>query len=156
MQDHPGAYKQQRHRMEQPRIRRTYFVSPDPETYFEDHGVLKALAFPVLLSIAYAPVGLIGGFAYRVHRRLLLSQTPLRLTAGRSTPSMNKIEYLEDGPERAAAAIRAEVVAEFESQLSIASFWERWRLWRAIKAEVKRRLESRAPRDALYVSDSRA
>jgi len=60
-------------------------------------------------------------------------------------------KFVEDGPERAGAAIRAEVIAEFAEQLSTASFWQRLRIWRAIDAEVERRLERQAPPDALYL-----
>ena len=58
--------------------------------------------------------------------------------------------FVADGGTRLAAAIRAEVVAEFASELSAASFWQRFRIRRAMNAEVKRRIQQQAPRDALY------
>lgn len=62
----------------------------------------------------------------------------------------NKFQFVADGCARAVAAIRAEVVAEFASELSAASFWQRFRIRRAINAEVKRRIQQQAPHDALY------
>jgi hypothetical protein len=55
------------------------------------------------------------------------------------------------GRRRAIKAIRAEVVAEFAEQLATAgSIWQRFRIQRAIRIEVKRRLLKQAPRGALY------
>jgi hypothetical protein len=52
--------------------------------------------------------------------------------------------FVEDGAERAAAAviarIRDEVELEYAERLNSASWFERWRLYREIRNEVSRRL----------------
>jgi len=63
------------------------------------------------------------------------------------------MELVADGPCRAAAAIRAEVVAEFADQFAAASFWQRFRIRRVINAEVNRRIPQQAPPDALYARE---
>lgn len=60
-----------------------------------------------------------------------------------------------DGYKRACAAlepaIRAEVSKEFDERLENASFFERLRLRREMTAEIRRRVEAKAPpADAMY------
>ena len=46
--------------------------------------------------------------------------------------------------------IRRAVESEFAAQWAAAGWFHRWRLRRKINAEIARRLEQAAPRDALY------
>ncbi|MBX3434875.1 MAG: hypothetical protein KF847_16275 [Pirellulales bacterium] len=59
-----------------------------------------------------------------------------------------------DGRERAVAEhaprITAEVETEFAERLRGATFWQRIRLNREMRAEIERRLEQVAPSDGLY------
>lgn len=66
----------------------------------------------------------------------------------------HKRHFLEDGCDRAQAAIsetiRAEVEQEFREQLAAASWIERLRLRHTIRREVRQRINRQAPADALY------
>ena len=72
----------------------------------------------------------------------------------RPNPTSSYAQFLNDGHQRARAAlepvIRAEVAAEYGQRLSQASFMQRWQLRLAIEREVDRRIECLAPRDAIY------
>ena len=62
--------------------------------------------------------------------------------------------FVVDGCERAWVAIkpeiRIEVEREYSARLETASFLERWRIRREMKAEIGRRIRDQAPLDALY------
>ncbi len=64
------------------------------------------------------------------------------------------MHFVAFGHWRAEAAIRAQARAELETKfaerLANASFVERLRLWREMNREIERRVDSKAPHDALY------
>ncbi len=66
----------------------------------------------------------------------------------------NNQGFVADGYERARVAvypkIRAQVRNEFDERLTNASFAERVRLQREMNQEIKRRINTVAPPDALY------
>lgn len=66
----------------------------------------------------------------------------------------HKHHFLEDGCDRAQAAIsetiRTEVEQEFREQLAAASWLERLRLRHTMRREVRQRIHRQAPADAIY------
>lgn len=67
---------------------------------------------------------------------------------------LKRSQFLTGGCDRARSAtepdIRREVEAEFTKRWPAASTFGRWLLRRRIEAEIERRLEARAPSEALY------
>ena len=66
----------------------------------------------------------------------------------------SNLQFVADGCSRARTAIETEVrravVLEFQERLKVGSLWRRWLVYRQINREVRRRLDARAPTDALY------
>ena len=60
------------------------------------------------------------------------------------------LPIVDDGHERAAEAIRAEVDAKFAQQLKAASAAEKKLLKKKIEAEIRDRIKASAPPDAMY------
>jgi hypothetical protein len=58
--------------------------------------------------------------------------------------------FVEDGPERAEKAIRAQVQAKYAEQLTCAKWSERRVLKRKMKAEIREAIQRLAPPSALY------
>ena len=67
---------------------------------------------------------------------------------------MSAQRFVADGYYRAYAAnepiVRQEVEVEYAEQLKAASFWQRFSLRREMATEIRRRLNEKAPRSALY------
>jgi hypothetical protein len=60
------------------------------------------------------------------------------------------LPFVDDGHERATTAIRAEVESTYAEQLKAASAAEKKLLKKKIEAEIRERIKSSAPPDALY------